>query len=123
MIINHNVLIVIFLNYKWSMLVSTRQFGIVRGDVIISMKGANMDIGSYRAIGVMLKRWRAWILECVDPRGRGSLRARWSCVVLHGWDIKTTKEVVEAQRAVRFVGFRRGILRCLFIVRNIQNLT
>ena len=81
-----------------------------------------MGIGSYKANGVMLGRWRAWIPECVDPRGRGSLRVRWSFFVLHGWDIKVTKEVVKDQRAVSYVGFRWKILRCLFIVQKIQSL-
>ena len=75
-----------------------------------------MDIGSCRAIGVMLRRWRAWILECVDPRGRGGLRARWSFIVLHRWNVKVAKEVVKSQRALRFVGSRWGILKCLFII-------
>ena len=101
------------------MLVPTGQFGIVGGDVIISMKGADMDIGSCRANGVMLGRWRTWIPECVDPRGRGSLRARWHFFVLHGWDIKITKDVVKGQRAIMFVELRWGILRCLFIIQNI----
>ena len=98
------------------MLVPIGQFGIARGDVIISMKGTDMDIGSCGAIGVMLGRWRVWIPKCVDPRGRGSLRARWNFFVLHGWDIKITKEVVNGQRVVKFVGFRWGILGCLFII-------
>ena len=75
-----------------------------------------MGIGSCRANGVMLGRWRAWIPKCVDPGGRGSLRVRWSFIFLHGWDITVTKEVIKDQRAIRFIGFRWGILRCLFII-------
>ena len=88
------------------MLIPTRYSWIVGGDVIISIKGANMNIGGCRAIRVMLERGRAWIPKCVDPRGRGSLGDRWNFIVLHRWDLKITKEVVKSERVVKFVGFR-----------------
>jgi hypothetical protein len=84
------------------------------------MKCANMDIGGCRAIGVVRGRERSWIPEYVYPRGRGSLGDRWSIYsdmfFLHGKDIEIIKKMVERERAVGLVGFRWGIIRCLFII-------